>query len=243
MDLSMTAPHASAALPEAFDHQDEVFARAFIILQEAIERRTFPAASVAVTHRGRLIALKALGRFTYEAGAPPFSRTLREGGGFDFEVVTSTLFDLGSVTKVVATTTMAMLLYERGLLDLDAPVSAIVPEFTNDPAKDPRRHEVTLRMLLAHSSGLPAYEKLFLKARTRDQLLQAAFTLPLATNPAHQRRIQRHRIHRPRRRPRAPRRRIPRPLLPARNLLSASHDQHNLQSPNRTPRANSSNRG
>jgi len=180
MDLSMTAPHASAALPEAFDHQDEVFAGAFIILQEAIERRTFPAASVAVTHRGRLIALKALGRSSDDAGAPPFSRTLREGG--DFEVVASTLFDLGSVTKVVATTTMAMLLYERGLLDLDAPVSAIVPEFTNDPAKDPRRHEVTLRMLLAHSSGLPAYEKLFLKARTRDQLLQAAFTLPLATN-------------------------------------------------------------
>jgi serine-type D-Ala-D-Ala carboxypeptidase len=183
MDLSMTAPHASAALPEAFDHQDEVFAGAFIILQEAIERRTFPAASVAVTHRGRLIALKALGRFTYEPGAPPFSRTLREGGGFDFEVVTSTLFDLGSVTKVVATTTTAMLLYERGLLDLDAPVSAIVPEFTSDPAKDPRRHEVTLRMLLAHSSGLPAYAKLFLKSRTRDQLLQAAFTMPLATNP------------------------------------------------------------
>ena len=78
---------------------------------------------------------------------------------------------------------MAMLLYERGLLDLDAPVSAIVPEFTSIAAKDPRRHEVTLRMLLAHSSGLPAYEKLFLKARTRDELLQAAFTMPLTADP------------------------------------------------------------
>ena len=77
-----------------------------------------------------------------------------------------------------------MLLYERGLLDLEAPVSAIVPEFTADPAKDPRRHEVTLRMLLAHSSGLPAHEKFFLKARTRDELLQAAFTTPLAVDPA-----------------------------------------------------------
>jgi CubicO group peptidase (beta-lactamase class C family) len=79
---------------------------------------------------------------------------------------------------------MAMLLYERGLLDLDAPVSAIVPEFTSDAAKDPRRHEVTLRMLLAHSSGLPAHEKLFLKARTRDELLHAAFATPLTANPA-----------------------------------------------------------
>ncbi len=77
-----------------------------------------------------------------------------------------------------------MLLYERGLLDLDAPVSAIVPEFIAAAEKDPRRREVTLRMLLAHSSGLPAYEKLFLKFPTRDQLLHAAFTIPLAANPA-----------------------------------------------------------
>src|SRR5208283_5239133 len=48
---------------------------------------------------------------------------------------------------------------------------------------DPRRREVTLRMLLAHSSGLPAYEKLFLKARSRDELLQAALATPLEADP------------------------------------------------------------
>jgi CubicO group peptidase (beta-lactamase class C family) len=201
----MTAPHPPSTLLENFEHQDEVFAPAFSILQEAITQQAFPSASVAVTHRSSLVALKALGHFTYEAGAPPFSRTLREGGGFDVEPTTtnpgapflasfarsgdspadpSTLFDLASLTKVVATTTMAMLLYERGLLDLDAPVTAIIPEFANDAARDPRRREVTLRMLLAHSSGLPAYEKLFLKARTRAELLQAALTTPLAANPA-----------------------------------------------------------
>jgi CubicO group peptidase (beta-lactamase class C family) len=78
---------------------------------------------------------------------------------------------------------MAMILYERGLLDLDAPVCTIVPEFTTD-AKDPRRKEVTLRQLLTHSSGLPAYEKLFLRTRTRDELLHAAFSTPLTANPA-----------------------------------------------------------
>ena len=41
------------------------------------------------------------------------------------------LFDLASLTKVVATTAMAMILYERGLLDLEAPVVAIVPEFAS----------------------------------------------------------------------------------------------------------------
>ena len=79
---------------------------------------------------------------------------------------------------------MAMILYERGLLDLDAPVTAVVPEFLSGSGKDPRRREVTLRMLLVHSSGLPAYEKLFLKAKSRDELLQAVFTMPLAANPA-----------------------------------------------------------
>ena len=76
-----------------------------------------------------------------------------------------------------------MLLYQRGLLDLDAPVSAVVPEFLCDAEKDPRRREVTFRMLLAHSSGLPAYEKLFLKTRTGDELLHEVFITPLAADP------------------------------------------------------------
>lgn len=180
----MRAPHPSSTLLEAFENQDEAFAPAFAILQEAINQQAFPAASVAVTHGGSLVARKALGSVTPKAGAPSFSRSLREGGDFDFAIAPATLFDLASLTKVVATTTTAMLLYERGLLDLEAPVSAIVPEFTADPAKDSRRCEVTLRMLLAHSSGLPAHEKFFLKARTRNELLQAAFTTPLAVDPA-----------------------------------------------------------
>ncbi len=165
----MTVPDRAFPLIESFEHQDDLFASAFTILQEAIAQRAFPAASVAITEKDRLIALKALGHFTYEVDSSA--------------VVTTTLFDLASLTKVVATTPMAMLLYQRGLLDLDAPVAAILPEFTRDAEKDPRRHEVTIRMLLAHSSGLPAYEKLFLKARTRDELLHAAFTMPLSADP------------------------------------------------------------
>jgi serine-type D-Ala-D-Ala carboxypeptidase len=183
MDLSMPAPHPSSTLQEAFENQDEVFAAAFAILHEAINQKAFPAASIAVTHQGNLIALKALGSVTH-AGAPSFPRSVREGGDFDVAITPTTLFDLASLTKVVATTTTAMLLYERGLLDLEAPVSAIVPEFATDARRDPRRREVTLRMLLAHSSGLPAHEKFFLKLHTRSELLQAAFTTLLAANPA-----------------------------------------------------------
>jgi CubicO group peptidase (beta-lactamase class C family) len=183
MDISMTSPHSFPPLLSAYEHQDLVFGSAFAILREAIAERAFPGASIAVTHRGHLVALKALGHFTHDAVAPSFSRSLRGDGDFDFEVSPSALFDLASLTKVVATTPMAMLLYQRGLLDLDAPVAAIVPEFIFDAEKDPRRRKVTLRMLLAHSSGLPAYEKLFLKARTRDELLHAAFITPLAADP------------------------------------------------------------
>ncbi len=80
---------------------------------------------------------------------------------------------------------MAAILYERGLLELDAPIVGTLPEFLADACEelDPRRRDVTFRMLLAHSSGLPAYEKLFLKAHTRDELLFAAFTTPLTADP------------------------------------------------------------
>jgi serine-type D-Ala-D-Ala carboxypeptidase len=150
----------------ACEQQDAVFGRAFDVLRKAIAEHAFPAASVAVTHRGKLIALKAFGRFTYDRDSPGVTAT--------------SIFDLASVSKVAATTVMAMILYQRGLLDLEAPTVAIVPEFAEN---DARRSEVTVRMLLAHSSGLPAYEKLFWRARTRDELLAAAFHTPLAATP------------------------------------------------------------
>ncbi len=160
---TQTAAIAPAA---AFDGQDSVFASAFQILTDAIAQRVFPAASVAITHKGNLVALKAFGRFIYEKESP--------------ETTTTSIFDLASVTKVVATTTAAMILYERGLLDLEMPVAPIIPGFV---AGDPRRERITFHMLLAHSSGLPAYEKLFLKARSRDELLAAACTTPLVAEP------------------------------------------------------------
>jgi CubicO group peptidase (beta-lactamase class C family) len=146
--------------------QDERFRRAFDILAQAIVSHAFPGCSVAVTFRGELIAHNAQGRFTYDSSSP--------------EVATSTIFDLASVTKVVATSAMAMILYERGVLDLEAPVIAIVPEFAGH---DTGRGHIPIRMLLAHSSGLPAYEKLFLRAGTREELLQAAFSTGLTAAP------------------------------------------------------------
>jgi len=163
-----TASNAVAQFPVPdYEHQDSLLGNAFRLLQGAIAARVFPGCALAVTHESKLIALKSLGRFTYEPNSP--------------KVLPASIFDLASLTKVVATTTMAMLLYERGLLDLELSVAAIIPQFAPG---DPRRLEVTLRMLLAHSSGLPAYKQLFLQAQSRDALLHAAITTPLAADPA-----------------------------------------------------------
>jgi serine-type D-Ala-D-Ala carboxypeptidase len=164
MENDMTT--ARALSPVSGD-QDQLFSDAFAVLEKAIQERVFPGASIAVTLSGKLVALKAFGRFTYEFTAPAVS--------------TETIFDIASVTKAVATTTTAMLLYQRGILDLDAPLLGIVPEFASE---DSRRAEVTFRMLLAHSSGLPAYEKLFLHAPSKEALLDAVFKVSFKYPPA-----------------------------------------------------------
>jgi serine-type D-Ala-D-Ala carboxypeptidase len=148
-----------------------VFARGFAILQQAIANRAFPCASVAVTHRGKLVALKALGHFTYDADAPAAHP--------------DTIYDLASITKVMATTSMAVLLYQRGLLDIEMPVVGIMPEFAEDSsgADDLRRSKVTFRMLLAHSSGLPAHLKFYEQAGTRDKITLLAAKTPLTNDP------------------------------------------------------------
>jgi serine-type D-Ala-D-Ala carboxypeptidase len=156
------------SLPESalLEDQETRFGGGFSILQKAIAEGVFPAAAVAITEKNRLLALKGFGRFRYDADSPVANA--------------ATIFDLASLTKVIATTAMAMVLYERGVIDLDAPLVGVVPEFIST---DRRRNEVTFRMLLAHSSGIPAHEKFFLEATDRERLLQLAFKTPLEAAP------------------------------------------------------------
>ena len=151
---------------DAFAAQDEQFKRAFDVLQKAVRQLAFPGASAAVTHKGRLVALKGIGHFTYDSQS-----TL---------VTPETIYDLASLTKVVATTAACMLLYQRGGLLLEQNLGDILPDFAGD---DPRRREITVRMLLSHSSGLPAYVRLFETSNNRAELLQQALQVPLAADP------------------------------------------------------------
>jgi CubicO group peptidase (beta-lactamase class C family) len=83
---------------------------------------------------------------------------------------------------------MAILLYERGLLDIEIPVVGIIPEFAEDASGvgDPRRREVTLRMLLAHASGLPAHLPFYERAHTREEITVLAAKTPLTNAPGTQ---------------------------------------------------------
>ncbi|HXF81699.1 MAG TPA: serine hydrolase [bacterium] len=89
-----------------------------------------------------------------------------------------TLYDLASLTKVLAALPVALALVERGILRLDAPVREVLPEFA-----DGARSQVTFRQLLAHTSGLPAWRPLYLRATGRQAVLAEICRTPLEADP------------------------------------------------------------
>lgn len=150
------------ALERALDGKR--FRAAWSVLERRIADGVFPGAQVAIVRDGRLVASRGLGRTTYEADAPA--------------VTTETVYDVASVTKVAATTTVAMVLADRGELELDAPVANYLPSFTGGG-----KAHVTIRHLLTHTSGLPAWAKLWAQAKGRDEAFAYIDGLSLASRP------------------------------------------------------------
>ena len=145
------------------------FAPALRVLQEAIAARAFPGCVFGVLADGSVALQGGLGKFTYEADSPA--------------VTAETIYDIASVTKVAATTAAAMLLHQRGLLDLEIPLGELLPGFVvGRPAGTYARH-VRLHHLLAHSSGLPGYVELFREHQTPMGLLRACLELPIEAEP------------------------------------------------------------
>jgi serine-type D-Ala-D-Ala carboxypeptidase len=149
--------------------REQRFAGVRSILEKAVADRVFPGAAFGVLHRGSVVALDSVGRFTYDSGAPA--------------VHAETVFDLASVSKVMATTSAAMLLVDRGKLDLDARLGDVLPGFVIGMEPGSGKERVTLRMLLAHTSGLPAYETLFRDCSTPEALVRAILRMPLEARP------------------------------------------------------------
>ena len=111
----------------------------------------------------------ALGGFTYEADSQ--------------RVLPTTRFDVASVTKVVATTAAAMLLVQRGKLELSQPLGELLPGFVIGREETRWARKVTLAQLLAHSSGLPGYVELFRTATTPSEMMKACLELPIEAEP------------------------------------------------------------
>jgi serine-type D-Ala-D-Ala carboxypeptidase len=145
------------------------FGEAYRVLEEAIAARAFPGCAFGVLAGGDVVLEGALGRFTYESESPA--------------VVAETRFDVASLTKVVGATAAAMLLVQRGQIELETPLGEILSGFLADRASDDQARFVTLRHLLAHNSGLPGYAELFRTATTPESLIHACLRLPLEAEP------------------------------------------------------------
>ena len=134
------------------------------ILRRAVEAHAFPAACIELGHAGGVRWNAAFGALTFHPYAP--AATPR------------TIFDLASLTKVLATTTLAMRAVDGGRLALDDPLERWLPQWRG---RD--RAGVTVRHLLTHSAGLSAWLPLYRDCTGRVEFEYAICSLPLEYAP------------------------------------------------------------
>jgi CubicO group peptidase (beta-lactamase class C family) len=145
------------------------FAAALQLLEDAISARAFPGCVFGVLAGDEVVLQGALGRFTCEENAPA--------------VAAETVYDVASLTKVVATTAAAMLFVQRGQLDLETPLGELLPGFVIGRAPGDLARTVQLQHLLAHNSGLPGHVEFFRTAATPTAIFHACLELPLQAAP------------------------------------------------------------
>jgi CubicO group peptidase (beta-lactamase class C family) len=118
-------------------------------VREGIQRGIYPGAVVVIGRRDSILYARGYGHFTWKASSA-------------VPAPDSTLWDIASITKVVGTTSAIMRLVDAGRIDLDAPVRRYLPRFAGG-----LRDQITVRMLLDHTSGLRSYAPLFKLARSK----------------------------------------------------------------------------
>jgi CubicO group peptidase (beta-lactamase class C family) len=150
--------------PSSVGMARDLGARLDSIVGVGIAQGAAPGVALAVGRYGRLVHLRGYGRIDVPPGAPA--------------VTDSTMFDMASLTKVVATTTAAMILEDEGKLDLNAPIHTYLPEI-DDTAKS----RITVRMILTHSGGFEAFAPLWREFRGRAEYLRQINARPLAYAP------------------------------------------------------------
>ena len=134
------------------------------IVEDGIAAKKFPGAVVIVGHGGHVVFHRAYGH-----------RALLEHP----EAMTEdTVFDVASLTKVLATAPAVMELYQQGRFLLNDPVAKYLPEFAANGKQD-----ITIRQLLTHYSGLPADLSLTDVWEGKQEGLHRAFEIAPVTAP------------------------------------------------------------
>jgi CubicO group peptidase (beta-lactamase class C family) len=159
-------PTLVTASPTLVGMDRALTARLDSVMAAALADGLAPGAVLAVGRHGRLVHMKAYGFTDYGPGA--------------VQTDPRTIYDVASLTKVVVTTTAAMMLEEQGRLRLDDLVAAHLPEFVDGEAA---KASITIRMLLSHRGGLEAYAPLHRELRGRRQYLNAITERPLKAAP------------------------------------------------------------
>ncbi len=127
------------------------------LILDGIRRGAYPGAALVIGRSDAILFKKGYGHLTWSPQSAPADPD-------------STLWDLASLTKVIATTTALMLLVERGRVDLDARVARYLPEFNG-----PGTAAITVRHLLTHTSGLRAWLPLNRLARDSAAAMRIVF--------------------------------------------------------------------
>ncbi len=165
VDLEQNWPREDR--PEAAEMDSLTLLAVDSLMRSGIEIQAFPGAAVALGRRGVIAKMEGFGHFTYEGGP---------------QVTPQSIFDMASLTKVIATTTAAMLLYEQGALDLDAPVSRYLEAFRKEGFRD-----ITIRHLLTHSAGFIPFRPFHqMGVTTRQQVIDSIMAEPLIYKPGSQ---------------------------------------------------------
>ncbi|HUQ47816.1 MAG TPA: serine hydrolase [Gemmatimonadaceae bacterium] len=134
------------------------------IMNAAVRDGAAPGGALAVGRYGRIVHMKGYGRLDPE---PKY-------GAVD----ENTIYDMASLTKVIATTTASMVLEEQGLLDLDRTVASYLPGFNA-----PDKAAITVRMIVTHRGGLEAFAALYKSFRGREEYLAQINSRPLKSAP------------------------------------------------------------
>jgi CubicO group peptidase (beta-lactamase class C family) len=134
------------------------------VVSRAVTAGGFPGGAVVVGRRGARVWEKGFGTLSWGSRAPV--------------VPERTVYDLASLTKVVATTTAIMILYDEGKIALDDRLAKFVPGFSGGDKDD-----VTIKLLLEHRSGLPAGRDLWRVAFSPSEARQRAIETPLQCVP------------------------------------------------------------